>query len=83
MPYRTDLEWMGELGNFTDDEQKVLLALSKEGKDWRSKKKIHKVTGLDSPKVDEVLAGLFAKGYLRSSFSKRKNIIFGLKEIVS
>jgi hypothetical protein len=70
------------MGRFDPDEQKVLLALSQDGYRWRTRERIAEVTGLDPQVVDEKLSDLISADLVRPSFSKKKEIIFGLRERV-
>jgi hypothetical protein len=76
--YNTDLNWLAEMGNFSDEEQKVLLALSHEKYSWRTKDRLTQVTDLPNEHLDSVLSDLIGRGYVRPSFSKKRNLIFGL-----
>ena len=80
--YKTDLKWLAEMGNFTEEEQKVLLALSHEKYSWRTKERLVQVTELTDGRLDSVLSDLIGKEYVRPSFSKKRNLIFGLRERV-
>ena len=82
MGYRSDLEWMRHLKNYNTEEQKVLLALSHDKHKWRTKKRIMKVTGFDENELDSTISLLMERRVVRPSFSKSKNIIFGLTERV-
>jgi hypothetical protein len=80
--YRTDLRWFKRLSELSPAEQKILLALSNAKYNWRTRDRLLAVTGLNSDELDSTLAGLIARGLIRPSFSKNKNIIFGLRERV-
>jgi hypothetical protein len=80
--YNTDLNRLAEMGNFSDEEQKVLLALSHEKYSWRTKDRLTQVTDLPNGHLDSVLSDLIGRGYVRPSFSKKRNLIFGLTERV-
>jgi hypothetical protein len=80
--YKTDLNWLRQIGNFSDEEQKVLLALSHETYKWRTKERLAQSTGLNNERLDPVLADLIGNGYVRPSFSKKRNLIYGLRERV-
>ena len=82
MKYRNDLEWMKELHSFSEKEQKVLMTLSTEKYGWRRKDRIISATGLSEEVVEKALSNLIAKDTVVPSLSKKKNIIFGLKEVV-
>ena len=82
MSYQTDLKWLGKLSNFSTEQQKVLLALSDERYKWRAKDRLAAVTALEPEKLDDVLALLIKNDVVRPSFSKNRNIIFGLRERV-
>ena len=82
MAYLTNLKWLGDLAEYTREEKKVLLALSHEKYKWRSWDRLHGLTRLESRELDLILADLLEKDLVRPSFSKKRNIIFGLKERV-
>lgn len=82
MKYETDLEWMKQLGEFGEDEKKVLMALSRTKYRWRKRESLAKATGLDERRIDEILSVMIKKQVVRPSMSKAKNIIFGLRERV-
>lgn len=81
--YRNDLAWQEEFDQFDPVEQKVLLALSHAKYRWRTRDRLLEVTGLDPKELDSVLARLLSRHIVRPSFSKKKNIIFGLRERVN
>lgn len=80
--YRHDLIWQRHLEDFSPEEQKVLLALSHSKYRWRTRERVCEVTGLDPKTCDSTLAQLISKDIVRPSFSKKKHIIFGLRERV-
>jgi hypothetical protein len=80
--YLTKLKWMENLSSLSEPERKVLLALSSANYKWRTRDRLLSVTGLPATDLDSTLAGLIAKEFVRPSFSKNKNIIFGLRERV-
>lgn len=82
MRYLTNLLWQNRLSELSENEQKVLLALSSIKYEWRTRKKLLKKTDLDDTKLDKTLSLLISKGFIRPSFSKKKNIIYGLIERV-
>ncbi len=82
MAFRTGLEWMKDLGDFSDIEQKVLFALSTEKYNWRTKDRLAKSTDLPVPEVERALSHLMEKDVIRISRSTNKNLIFGLRELV-
>ena len=82
MAYRNSLNWMKDLPSYSQDERKILLALSHEKYRWRTRDRVVKVTDLSPGKVDAVLAGLMEKNVVIVSRGKSGNIIFGLKEVV-
>jgi hypothetical protein len=82
MAYLSGLKWQAELPQYSDDERKVLLTLSHDKSRWRTKERIAKTTGLPEDRVDSVLSGLMSQGKVRASISKKKNLIFGLRERV-
>ena len=83
MAYLNDLKWQKALSEYPTNQRKVLLCLSHEKYRWRTKERIVKVTGLDQDGVDRVLSELISKDMVRASFSKKKNLIFGLRERVN
>jgi RIO-like serine/threonine protein kinase len=82
MGYLTGLEWMRLLDQFTPEQQKILLALSHDKYRWRTRDRLLEVTGLNSKTLDSNLSKLINLNFIRPSISKKKNIIFGLKERV-
>ena len=82
MAYKKNLKWARKLPEFSEEETKVLLALSHDEYKWRTKKRIAKSTGISPDQVDSVLSGLIEKNKVRLSMSKKKNVIFGLRERV-
>ena len=82
MPTRPDLKWMTKLTQFDNNEQLVLTELSDDKYKWRTRERLSTLTGMDSSIIDEVLSQLISKGIVRLSKSKKKNIIFGIREIV-
>jgi len=82
MGYLTNLNWLQRLDDFTPEEQKVMLGLSDDKYKWRTKDRLKDVTGLDARAFESSLAALIKRDLVRPSFSKNKNIIFGLRERV-
>ena len=82
MAYKKNLKWARKLPEFSEEETKVLLALSHDNYEWRTKKRIVKSTDFAPDQVDSVLAELIDKKMVRISMSKKKNVIFGLRERV-
>ena len=82
MPYMTDLEWMSDLDEFSEAEQKVLLALSHDMYKWRSRDRIRQLTRISPRRLDRVLSGLLEEDLIRPAFSKSRNIVYGLRERV-
>ena len=82
MAYLKDLSWQKEFKYFTDAERKVMLALSNEKFRWRTKERLLAVSGLEDEAVEEALANLIHRDKVRASISKRKNLIYGLRERV-
>ena len=82
MAYRNDLRWLSQLDRFNEDEKKVLLALSHDKYDWRSRDRLLEITDFEPKKLDSILSNLISKDLVRPSFSKTKNVIFGLRERV-
>ena len=82
MPYLTDLKWIRNLDEFSDEEQKVMLALSDERYKWRTRDRLQKLTNLSTKRLERTLGHLIADDLVRPAFSKKRNVIFGLKERV-
>lgn len=82
MAYLTNLKWLSDLAEYTREEKKVLLALSHEKYKWRSWDRLQNLTRLESRELDFTLAHLLEEDLVRPSFSKKRNMIFGLKERV-
>lgn len=80
--YRNDLEWQRRLNEFSPEEQKVLLALSHSKYKWRTRDRLLEVTGFDEKTLDITLSRLISRDLVRPSFSKKKHVIFGLRERV-
>lgn len=82
MTYLSNLKWMRTLQSFSNQEQKVLLALSHERFKWRTMPSISKASGLSKDEIDHLLSKLIEAGHVRPSFSRAKKVIFGLHERV-
>ena len=82
MPYLTGLEWMKNLDEFSEEEQKIILALSHDKFKWRSRDRLIEATRLSTKRLERTLAHLIAGDLVRPAFSKKRNIIFGLRERV-
>lgn len=80
MSYRSDLDWLKHLEQYDSEQQKILLALSHERYRWRTKERLAKVCGLSEGETDKLLAQLIDRGLVRASISKKKHVIFGLRE---
>ena len=78
----TNLEWMGDLDEYSEEEQKVLLALSHEKYKWRSRDRIRQLTRMSTKRLDRTLSYLLADDLIRPAFSKTRNIVYGLRERV-
>jgi len=74
---------MNQIGQFTPEQQKALLALSHDKYKWRTKERLMSVTGLNEASLEKALSELLGEDLIRPSFSREKNIIFGLAERVS
>ena len=82
MGYLTKLKWMKDLDEHSDEEQKVLLALSHDQYKWRTKDRLLGLTQLGSKELDAILARLIDKDLIKPTFSAKRNIVFGLRERV-
>ncbi|HZK82882.1 MAG TPA: hypothetical protein VFC46_17495 [Humisphaera sp.] len=78
-----NLTWVKQWPQLNDDEQLVLLALSDERFQWRTLKGIIAATALDRAVVEEVLAKLIREKLVRPSFSREREIIYGLVDRIS
>lgn len=83
MTYLSNLEWMRNLRDFSEQQQKVLLALSHERFRWRTMPNIAKASGLEQNETEQTISELVEKGLVRPSFSKSKKVILGLRERVN
>ena len=82
MPYLTDLDWLTDLGEFSEEERKVMLALSHDKYLWRNRDRLLELTRMSPRKLDRTLGALIGDDLIRPAFSKRRNIVFGLRERV-
>ena len=82
MPYLTDLKWIRNFNEFSEEEQKVLLALSYDKYMWRNRDRLRELTGMSAKRLDRILTYLIADDLVRPAFSKQRNIVFGLRERV-
>ena len=83
MPYRTDFKWIEKFSEYSQEEQKVMLALSHDKFKWRNRDRLATLTKIDEKELDGILAKLIQKGDIVPSFGKKsRRIIFGLKERV-
>ena len=83
MSYMTDLEWMRNLDEFSEEEKKVLLALSHDKYKWRSRDNILQLTRMRPKRLDRTLSYLLIDGLVRPAFGNTsRKIVFGLKERV-
>ena len=82
MPYRTDLDWIKSLEEFSEEEKKVLLALSNEKYRWRSRDRLLDLTRLSPKRLDRTLSYLIADDLVRPAFNRERSLIFGLRERV-
>ena len=80
MPYLTGLEWMKNLDEFSDEGQKVMLALSHDKYRRRSRDRLLEATRLNTKRLEHTLAHLITDALLSPAFSNKRNIIFGLRE---
>ena len=80
MKYLTNLKWYEKLAKFDEPHKKVLLALSQRKHSWRTRERIAKTTGMSESQVDKVLEDLISKKKVVASLSKKKNVIYGLRE---
>nr|VFK39013.1 MAG: hypothetical protein BECKSD772F_GA0070984_103119 [Candidatus Kentron sp. SD]VFK43849.1 MAG: hypothetical protein BECKSD772E_GA0070983_103019 [Candidatus Kentron sp. SD]VFK78528.1 MAG: hypothetical protein BECKSD772D_GA0070982_101710 [Candidatus Kentron sp. SD] len=83
MSYSTKRKWMNQIDQFTSEQQKALLALSHDKYAWRTKDRLLNVTGLSQESLEKTLSELISEDLVRPSFSKKKDIIFGLAERVN
>ena len=76
------LNWAKNMEQYDEDEQKILLALSHNDYKWRTKERLGSATGLEKTVLEQKLAKLIDNEVVRPSFSKTKNLIFGLTDRV-
>ena len=77
-----NLKWMAEFSQFDETEQKLLVALSHQKYKWRTKDRLSAATDLTLEDLNKTLEDLMRKNVVRTSISRNKNIIFGLRERV-
>ncbi len=77
-----NLKWMAEFSTFDEAEQKLLIALSHQKYKWRTKDRLAAATGLTAEDLNKTLEELMRRNVVRTSISRNKNIIFGLRERV-
>ncbi len=82
MPYLNDLYWLRRLDDFSDEEQKILLALSYDKYRWRSRDRLLNLTHLSPKRLERTLAHLLVDDLVRPALTDKGNIVFGLKERV-
>ena len=82
MSYMTDLDWREDLDEFSEEEKKVLLALSHSKYKWRGRDRLLELTCLKPKRLDRTLAYLIIDDLVRPAFNKKRSIVFGLKERV-
>jgi hypothetical protein len=75
-----NLSWPKQLTRWTDEQQKVLIALSHDRWRWRTKEGLLGATGLDRHALDEALAGLIQEGVVRPSLSRSGDLIYALAD---
>ena len=82
MGYLSNLKWQQNLKEYNENEKRVLLALSSDEYNWRTRDRLKQLSKLPPDVLDDVLAGLLKRKIIRISFSKNRNIIYGLIERV-
>ena len=82
MAYLNDLDWLRKLDEFSDEEQKILLALSHDKYKWRSRDRLLALTRLSTRRLERTLAHLLVDDLVRPALTDKGNIVFGLKERV-
>lgn len=80
--YLTDLGWIKSFDDFTEEQKIVMLALSHHKYKWRGRVGLLKATQMDTKTLDRTLSSLIIDDYVRPTFSKRRNIVFGIRERV-
>lgn len=75
-------KWTDQLASLSDDEQKVLTALSFEDYGWRTKSGGSKATCIIGADLQKTLSSLMKNDIVRPAISKNKELTFGLKEVV-
>ena len=66
--------------NSARSRQKVLQALSDAQYVWRTRDRLIAATDMAPSELDKSLASLIEKDLVQPTFSKKWNIVFGLKE---
>ena len=80
MQYRNDLDWLRKFDEFSDEEPKILLALSHEKYKWRSRDRLLRLTRMNVKRLERTLAHLLVDDLIRPALTDKGNIVFGLKE---
>lgn len=83
MTYLIDeLSWSKQLERWSDDQQKILIALSHERFRWRTPLGLLAATGLDEGRLEGAMAELVKAGVVRPSLSNDGRLIYGLVDRV-
>ena len=77
-----DLDWRRHPEDFTEDEQRILVALSQKRWSWLTINSLRLSTRLPEPEFGDALASLMADGLVRGGRSEDWQAIFGLTERV-
>ena len=67
---------------FTPEQQMIIQALSGDEYEWRTAERLLAVTGLRNEALSAALTQLLREDVVKPSFSKKHNLIFGLRERV-
>lgn len=67
---------------FTPEQQKIVQALSDNDYQWRTIERLSAVTGLQEAALSAALTQLLREDIVKPSFSKKHNIIYGLRSRV-
>jgi hypothetical protein len=77
-----DLSWPKDLARWSDDQRKVLIALSHRRFPWRTNEGLRAATGLEQDALEAALADLIHEKVVRPFFSKNMQLIYGLLDRV-
>ncbi|MGI4788651.1 MAG: hypothetical protein ACRYFS_07350 [Janthinobacterium lividum] len=68
--------------SISPDQEKVIRALADNDYYWRTRDRMLAVTGIAPEQLDTALTQLLQQDVVKTTFSKKHNVIFGLRERV-